>query len=84
MSRRQWSEAEVQRETLAALRAVSKASGCTIKLAGLEVTTPPERAAALAKAFDYRQTAGRMVNQAEAAAYRDLAARTLKEAGLAS
>jgi predicted kinase len=80
--RRQWSEADVQRETLAALREVAKASRCTIKLTGLEVTTPPERAEALAKAFRYDQAASRMINQAEAAAYRDMAARERRKAGV--
>lgn len=78
-----WSEERVDRELLGAIQKVTKAAGCTNVRGSIEYVTPPERAEALAKAADYDQAAGRMANQAEAAAYRELAATERQKAGVA-
>ena len=83
VTRRQWSEADVRDETLSALREIAKASRCTIKLTGVEVTSPPERAEALAKAHQYDQAAGRVSDPIDAANYRELAAKERQRAGVA-
>lgn len=84
MSREQWSEARVDRETLAAISAVMKAAGCTIKSGEIEYATPADRAEALTKAHRYRQLAGQMTDLHQADQYQQLAKQALQEAGLPS
>jgi len=75
---------------IAAMRRFVSSGGQLVKgpapatsLAKSTGTAAAERAEALAKAFDYRQMAGRVSNQEMAASYRDLAERELQKAGAA-
>ena len=82
-SRTQWTDARVGREMRDAVAGVAKAANCGVASMTIDVITPAERAEALRKAFDYKQLAGRVIDQAQAATYRDMAAAELKKAGIA-
>jgi hypothetical protein len=83
MTRTQWDGPRVNRELSRVIKDVLKSSGCSLTTATVEYVTPPERAEALSKAFEYRQMAERLTDGASADSYRALAKKTLQEAGLA-
>ncbi len=73
---------EVASQTRDAIYDVAKANGCKVTSIDIDMTTPAEAHEALKKAAAYQEQAERLIDRGSADAYRALARKTLKEAGL--